>query len=87
MMLPFEAEMPSENIVPPSVGDQADCNKVNTCHVDEFLYDEHDVDNLVKHGQLKRRFCIDCNSHNVSVSVLTSYTFAFTQLFILVELN
>lgn len=67
-MVPFEAEMPTENIVPPVVGDQADCNKVNTCHVDEFLYDESQVEQLVKKGQLQRHYCLDCNSRNIQVS-------------------
>lgn len=67
-IVPFEAEMPSETIVPPTVGDQADCTEVNTCHVDGFLYDDDDVDKLVKKGKLKRQYCADCNSRNTKVS-------------------
>ena len=67
-IVPFEAEMASENIVPPTVGDQSDCNKVNTCHVDEFLYDESEVDQLVKKGKLQRHYCLDCNSRNIKVT-------------------
>lgn len=67
-MIPFEAEMSTENITPPSVGDQADCNKDNTCHVDEFLYDEKQVEELVSKGKLKRQYCMDCSSRNIKVS-------------------
>lgn len=63
----IETEMPSENITPPTVGDQSDCNKINTIHVDEFVYDEDDVEKLVKKGKLKRHYCVDCNSRNVKV--------------------
>lgn len=66
-LVPFEAEMPSETIIPPTVGDQSDCNKTNTSHVDEFLYDEDEVENLVKKGKLKRHYCLDCNSRNTQV--------------------
>lgn len=59
--------MDSETIIPPTVGDQADCNSVNTCHVDAFLYDEEEVENLVKEGKLKRFYCLDCHSRNVKV--------------------
>lgn len=69
-IVPFEAEMNSETIIPPTVGDQADCNTVNTCHVDAFLYDEEEIENLVKGGKLKRFFCLDCHSRNVKVNML-----------------
>lgn len=73
-LVPFEAEMPSEKIVPPTIGDQANCNAVNTCHVDEFLYDQDEVHDLVKEGKLKRHYCLDCNSRNIKVrQFLRSY--------------
>ncbi|KPJ06535.1 hypothetical protein RR48_14274 [Papilio machaon] len=73
-LVPFEGEMPSENIVPPIVGDQADCTKANTCHIDEFLYDEKDVEDLIKSGKLKKHYCIDCNSRNVKELIYTSHS-------------
>ncbi|XP_068630208.1 uncharacterized protein [Battus philenor] len=73
-MLPFEAEMSSESIEPPSVGDQSDCTIANTCHVDEFLYDENEVDKLVKEGKLKRQYCLDCNSRNTTDLILISHS-------------
>ncbi|XP_047997998.1 uncharacterized protein LOC125235472 [Leguminivora glycinivorella] len=79
-MVPFEAELPSENIMLPTVGDQADCNQVNTRHVDEFLYDEEQVDELVKDGKLSRHYCLDCNSQNIKELNLISHSMSRVQL-------
>lgn len=76
-MITFEAEMSSENIMPPTVGVQADCNNINTCHVDEFLYDQEEVEVLVKSGKLKRHYCLDCNSRNIKVCTLHLYVVCF----------
>ncbi|CAH0399997.1 unnamed protein product [Chilo suppressalis] len=73
-IIPFEAEMPSENIVPPTVGDQADCNATNTCHIDEFLYDQDAVHELVKEGKLQRHYCLTCNSRNIKDLTLISHS-------------
>ncbi|OWR50106.1 uncharacterized protein LOC116770584 [Danaus plexippus] len=73
-LIPFEAEMATESISPPVVGDQADCNKENTCHVDEFLYDENQVEDLVKKGKVNRNYCLDCNSRNVKELTYISHS-------------
>ncbi|KAJ0176145.1 hypothetical protein K1T71_008319 [Dendrolimus kikuchii] len=73
-IVPFDAEMTSENIVPPKIGDQSDCNKTNTCHVDEFLYDDDEVEKLVKVGKLKRHYCLECNSRNVKELMYISHS-------------
>ncbi|KAM3962042.1 uncharacterized protein ACR2FA_003936 [Aphomia sociella] len=73
-LIPFEAEMPSENIVPPTVGDQADCTKESTYHVDEFLYDHDEVEALTKKGKIKRHYCLDCNSRNIKELTLISHS-------------
>ncbi|XP_026752537.1 uncharacterized protein LOC113512809 [Galleria mellonella] len=73
-LVPFEAEMPSENIVPPTVGNQADCTKESTCHIDEFLYDHKDLEDLTKQGKIKRHYCLDCNSRNIQELTLISHS-------------
>ncbi|KAH9642205.1 hypothetical protein HF086_005535 [Spodoptera exigua] len=73
-IVPFEAEMPSEIIKPPTVGDQADCNETNTCHVDEFLYDDNEVDKLVKKGKLKKYYCTNCNHRDVKELIYISHS-------------
>ncbi|XP_022112373.2 uncharacterized protein LOC110991345 [Pieris rapae] len=73
-IVPFKAEMPSEVIIPPIVGDQADCTKENTCHVDEFLYDDQEVDKLVKSGKLSRFYCTDCMSRGINELIFISHS-------------
>lgn len=72
-MVPFDGEMTSEKIIHPTVGDQADCNRINTCHIDEFLYDAEQVEDLVKKGKLTRHYCLECNSRNVKVIISLLY--------------
>lgn len=60
--------MDSETITPPTVGDLADCDSVNSCPVDAFLYDEEGIVDLVNGGKLKRSYCVDCHSRNVKVT-------------------
>ncbi|KAJ2951825.1 hypothetical protein O0L34_g13988 [Tuta absoluta] len=78
--IPFEAELKSELIEPPTVGDQSGCTKVNTCHIDEFLYEEEEVDELVKEGKLKRHYCLDCNSRNTEDLIFISHSMSRTHI-------
>ncbi|XP_052742167.1 uncharacterized protein LOC112048168 [Bicyclus anynana] len=73
-IVPFEAEMPTENIRPSNVGDLADCQQHNTCHVDEFLYDEKQVTEMVMKGKLKKQYCLDCNSRNIEDLTVISHS-------------
>ena len=40
-------------------------NFANTVHVDAFLYDEADVEELTGEGKIPTHFCKECNSKNV----------------------
>ncbi|KAJ8719590.1 hypothetical protein PYW08_011765 [Mythimna loreyi] len=73
-IIPFEAEMPSETIKPPTVGDQADCSNINSSHVDEFLYDDDEVDDLIKKGKLKKHYCTNCHSRNIKDLIFISHS-------------
>ncbi|XP_059062047.1 uncharacterized protein LOC131854880 [Achroia grisella] len=73
-LVPFEAELPSENIVPPTIGNLADCTKESTCHIDEFLYDHNTVEDLTQQGKIKRHYCVDCNSRNIKELTLISHS-------------
>ncbi|XP_035437477.2 uncharacterized protein LOC118267531 [Spodoptera frugiperda] len=73
-IVPFEAEMPSEVIKPPTVGNQTDCNETNTCHVDEFLYDDNEVEKLIKKGKLKKYYCTNCNHRDVQELIYISHS-------------
>jgi hypothetical protein len=39
--------------------------KENTLHVDQFLYSEDDVDELVEEGKLQRHVCGKCGSRDI----------------------
>lgn len=41
----------------------SDCNPNTTVHVDSFLYDEDDIDELVEQGAMSRNYCRACGSH------------------------
>jgi len=60
----LEAVMPSEQIVYPTTGEDANMTPVNTVHVDAFLYDEAGENELVQAGVLARYYCQDCGSRN-----------------------
>lgn len=63
--LPVEATLPSECIRHPTSGDDAGLSAENCVHVDSFLYDEDDEEQLVKEGLLARSYCLDCGSRKI----------------------
>lgn len=65
--------LPSENIIQPTKGENADCAPDTTVHVDAFLYSDSDIDDLVGEGKLSRNYCKACGSHNVAP--LSKYLF------------
>lgn len=75
--VPFEAVMPSEKISPPTVGDLADCTDSNTIHVDEFLYDKDEFEEMTQKKKIQLHYCVDCNSRNIKVSSL-NWSHCFT---------
>lgn len=65
-LVPKTAIMPSEKIITPKSGDNSDCDPKHTIHVDGFLYDQSEIDELVEEGKLQNHFCKDCGSHNTA---------------------
>ncbi|KOC62465.1 hypothetical protein WH47_04125 [Habropoda laboriosa] len=63
--VPFDGILSSENIVPPTIGENSDCDNKSTKHVDAFLYDNKEVNELIENGQLDNLYCVDCGSNNV----------------------
>ncbi|XP_076290806.1 uncharacterized protein LOC143214086 isoform X2 [Lasioglossum baleicum] len=59
--VPFDSILPSENIVPPTVGENSDCDAISTKHIDAFLYDNNEVDDLIQE---------DIISHSMSVTTM-----------------
>merc|ERR1712004_106071 len=58
-----EAVFPSEQINPP-VNSPEGLNFHNTVHVDSFLYDEADVQDMTEEGKIPSHYCKDCGSKN-----------------------
>ncbi|XP_011504865.1 PREDICTED: uncharacterized protein LOC105367779 [Ceratosolen solmsi marchali] len=79
--VPLDAILSSENIRSPTIGENADCLPHLTVHVDEFLYDEEDVEELVEEGKLKRNYCKDCGSKNIDSLIFTSHSMSRADLF------
>lgn len=48
-----------------NVCQDSDCDPKTTVHVDAFLYDENDVDELCedKSNAISRNYCLNCSSH------------------------
>uniref|UniRef100_A0A1I7ZYU9 CheR domain-containing protein n=1 Tax=Steinernema glaseri TaxID=37863 RepID=A0A1I7ZYU9_9BILA len=79
-LLPTSAVLPSENVLWPVNGIDSDCHPNTTVHVDGFLFDENDVDDLVDQGLISRNFCKDCGSHKTSPLTFISHSLGVDQL-------
>ena len=63
--LPVSAHAPEEELVFNRGVGFEEMSKETTTHVDSFLFDDDDVDDLCDQGLLQRNFCADCHSKNV----------------------
>lgn len=66
--------LPSENIIHPTRGENADCSPETTAHVDAFLYNDNDIDQLVEEGKLSRNYCRTCGSRDVAPLTFISHS-------------
>ncbi|XP_046982734.1 uncharacterized protein LOC124552495 [Schistocerca americana] len=73
-VLPPDAVLPSENISTPLVGENADCDPRHTLHVDAFLYDDEQVDDMCEDGRLDRNYCLQCGSHKTRPLTFISHS-------------
>ncbi|XP_077293065.1 uncharacterized protein LOC143916056 [Arctopsyche grandis] len=75
--MPSDAILPSENICGPTSGPNSDCDMKHTLHVDEFLYDD---DDLEKHFFEKIKYCEDCESNNIKDTEIISHSLSRSKL-------
>ncbi|EGI63248.1 hypothetical protein G5I_08276 [Acromyrmex echinatior] len=68
--IPFNAILSSENFITPLTGENSDCDPSITLHMDEFLYNDEDIDKLIDSNQLERYYCTDCRSRNIQPLIL-----------------
>uniref|UniRef100_V5HI87 Uncharacterized protein n=1 Tax=Ixodes ricinus TaxID=34613 RepID=V5HI87_IXORI len=73
-IIPGDAILPSENIIQPTKGENADCRPETTVHVDAFLYSDCDIDQLVEEGKLSRNYCKACGSRDVAPLTFISHS-------------
>ncbi|KAL3075170.1 hypothetical protein niasHS_013393 [Heterodera schachtii] len=64
----------------PVAGAFADCTAQNTVHVDAFLFDDDDVDQLATDGILRRHFCTKCRSTDVEQFNFISHSLTIDEL-------
>ncbi|XP_061172333.1 uncharacterized protein LOC133181764 [Saccostrea echinata] len=79
-LLPLNGVTPTENIYTPTVGPNADCDRLSTEHIDAFCYDDDDIDDLCDEGQMSRNYCTDCGSRNVRPLTLITHSASVKQI-------
>ncbi|KAK6112489.1 hypothetical protein QQG55_47900 [Brugia pahangi] len=78
--LPTTALLPSETVCWPQSGLDSDCSRDITVHVDAFLYDDDDVDELVDQGALSREYCAKCGCREIMPLTFISHSLSIDQL-------
>ncbi|KAK2584271.1 hypothetical protein KPH14_006677 [Odynerus spinipes] len=79
--VPFNGILPTEYIEHPKKGENSDCESNITLHVDEFLYDDDDVNELIDDGKLKKYYCADCGSRNIKHLIFISHSMSRDALY------
>ncbi|XP_043284982.1 uncharacterized protein [Venturia canescens] len=79
--VPMDAVLPSETITAPKKGQNSDCDPKITKHVDAFLYNDDELEDLVKDGKLSRNYCLDCGSTNTKPLIFISHSTSREELY------
>ncbi|XP_076816754.1 uncharacterized protein LOC143462456 [Clavelina lepadiformis] len=73
-VVPFEAVLPSESTYIPTTGRNADCTKDFTIHVDNFLFTDDYLDDMVEQGKFSRNYCTACGSRDTKPLTFVSHS-------------
>lgn len=76
-LVPQSAILPTEGI---EVPEKEDLGGAPSVHVDAFLYEDDDIDQLVEEGKLSRNICKDCHSQNVVPLNFISHSASIQQI-------
>ncbi|XP_014769823.1 uncharacterized protein LOC106868885 isoform X1 [Octopus bimaculoides] len=79
-IVPVNGVIPSESIIPPEVGPNADCTSQTTAYIDAFLYDEEDMNSLGEDGKIHLHYCSDCFSRNIKPLTLVTHSASTAQI-------
>ncbi|XP_012154438.2 uncharacterized protein LOC100877832 isoform X1 [Megachile rotundata] len=78
--VPFDGILPTECIVTPTTGENSDCNNASTKHIDAFLYDSKEVDELIDQGLVDNFYCANCGSNNVKEYNIISHSLSVADM-------
>ncbi|KAK1124941.1 hypothetical protein K0M31_006286 [Melipona bicolor] len=78
--IPIDGTFPSEKILPPTIGENSDCDKESTKHVDAFLYDNRELDELIENEKVITIYCADCLSENVRQYNIISHSLSLSSV-------
>ncbi|XP_076633573.1 uncharacterized protein LOC143347867 [Colletes latitarsis] len=78
--IPFDGILSSEFITPPNVGENSNCDATSTKHVDAFLYDNKEVDELIEEGKLNNLYCANCGSTDVNEYNIISHSMSVSAM-------
>lgn len=73
-LLPLNAICSSEKIVQPLQGENSNCDPKHTVHMDAFLYDNYELDELERENKISKYYCEDCSSHKVAPLTFISHS-------------
>eukprot|EP01064_Diplonema_japonicum_P011182 TRINITY_DN18453_c0_g1_i1.p1 TRINITY_DN18453_c0_g1~~TRINITY_DN18453_c0_g1_i1.p1 ORF type:complete len:311 (+),score=74.40 TRINITY_DN18453_c0_g1_i1:46-978(+) len=73
-LVPLSGEAGDEKVNLPEGGAFKTSTDENSMHLDLFLYDEDDVEDLVKAGKISTNFCKQCGSRDVDELLLHSHS-------------
>lgn len=79
-LVPFDAILATESILTPTKGENMDCDSTTTIHVDGFLYDDEEMDELMERKELQCNYCADCGSKNIKPCVIISHSMSVDSL-------
>lgn len=73
-LVPFNAVFPSEKLIQPTKGENADCDPRFTEHIDAFLYENYELDDLERENKISRYYCKNCHSRNIAPITFISHS-------------
>lgn len=84
--IPLNAVLPSEKLMTPLTGENSDCDPSITLHMDEFLYSDEDVDDLINSNQLERYYCTNCRSKSIQPLIYLSHSMSQDGLYFIFKM-
>ncbi|XP_035214047.1 uncharacterized protein LOC118187870 isoform X2 [Stegodyphus dumicola] len=73
-LIPLEAILPSEKVMHENICNKPEDINKPVIHVDSFLFEDDQIDDLVEEGKLSRNYCRNCGSLNVTPITFVSHS-------------